>query len=156
VQNRIENEILIEAPPEAVWAVVTQPAHIERWFCDSAAFDLQPGAEGSLTWGDKATKSPTTVRLTIENVDELRYFAFRWDYLENEQAAEGNSLLVEFSLSPEGPNTRLRVVESGFAALRRPDADKERYFEDHTQGWTVHLGRVSEYAPAEHSRSPVR
>ena len=156
MQDRIEKEILIEASPAAVWAVVTQPAHIERWFSDSAAFDLQPGAEGSLTWRDKATKSPTTVRLTIEKVDELRYFAFRWDYLENEQAAEGNSLLVEFSLSPEGLNTRLRLVESGFAALRRPDADKQRYFEDHNQGWTVHLGRLSEYAVAERGRSPVR
>lgn len=156
VQDRIEREIVIEAPPEVVWRVVTQPAYIERWFSDSAEFDLSPGAQGLLTWGDKATKSPTTVRLTIESVDELRYFAFRWDYLENEQAGEGNSLLVEFSLSAEGPNTRLRLVESGFTALTRPDADKESYFADHTQGWTVHLGRLAGCAAAEHSQSPVR
>jgi uncharacterized protein YndB with AHSA1/START domain len=115
-----------------------------------------PCSRSSHAWGDKATKSPTTVRLTIESVDELRYFAFRWDYLENEQAGEGNSLLVEFSLSAEGPNTRLRLVESGFTALTRPDADKESYFADHTKGWTVHLGRLAGCAAAEHSQSPVR
>jgi len=48
VQDRIEKEIVIEAPPEVVWRVVTQPAHIECWFSDSAEFDLRPGAEGTL------------------------------------------------------------------------------------------------------------
>jgi uncharacterized protein YndB with AHSA1/START domain len=156
VQDRIEKEIVIEAPPEVVWRVVTQPAHIECWFSDSAEFELRPGAEGTLTWGDKATTSPTTVRLKIEEVDELRYFAFRWDYLEHEQAVEANSLLVEFSLTPEGPNTRLRLVESGFAALERPDADNERYIEHHTQGWAAHLVRLTGCVVKERGRSPVR
>ena len=156
MQDRIETEILIEAPLDVVWRIVTQPAYIERWFSDSADFDLRPGAQGVLTWEDKATKSPSTVRLTIESVDELRYFAFRWDYAENEQAADGNSLLVEFTLSPEGSNTRLRLVESGFTSLNRPDADKQSYLEDHIQGWTIHLDRLARYAAESHGESPVR
>jgi len=155
VQHRIEKEILIEAPPEVVWRVVTQPAHIECWFSDAAEFDLRPGAEGTLTWGDAERTSPTTVRLKIEEVDELRYFAFRWNYLEHEQTVEGNWLLVEFTLIPEGPNTRLRLVESGFAALERPDTDKERYIEHHAQGWAGHLVRLTGCAVEECGRSPV-
>jgi uncharacterized protein YndB with AHSA1/START domain len=155
VKDRIEQEIVIEAPVDVVWRVVTQPAYIEQWFSDSAEFDLRPGAEGLMTWEDKATKSPTTVRLTIESVDELRYFAFRWNYPDDEQAVDGNSLLVEFTLSPEGSSTRLRLVESGFNSLTWSDAEKQRYLEDHTQGWTVHLGRLAACAAENHGQPPV-
>jgi uncharacterized protein YndB with AHSA1/START domain len=155
VQDRIESEIVIEAPVDVVWRIVTQPAYMERWFGDSAEFDLRPGAQGLLTWGDKATKSPTTARLTIESVDELRYFAFRWNYPDGEQATDGNSLLVEFTLTPEGSNTRLRLVESGFISLNWPDADKQSYLGDHSQGWTVHLNRLAAYAAESHGESPL-
>ena len=48
----------------------------------------------------------------------------------------GNSMLVEFTLTPEGDErTRLRVVESGHELLAWPDTDKERYADEHRDGW---------------------
>ena len=48
VPQRIEREILIEAPVDVVWDVVTQPEHISRWFSDSVELDLRPGGRALL------------------------------------------------------------------------------------------------------------
>ena len=58
--------------------------------------------------------------------------------------SRGNSLLVEFTLAAEGSErTRLRVVESGLDLLAWPDAEKERYAEEHNGGWATFLGRLA-------------
>ena len=36
VPERIEREIVIDAPLEVVWSIVTEPAHVGSWFSDSA------------------------------------------------------------------------------------------------------------------------
>ena len=48
VPDRIDHEVLVEAPPERVWAIVTEPAHVGAWFGDSAEIDLRPGGEMTL------------------------------------------------------------------------------------------------------------
>ena len=52
VPDRVEREILIEAPPDIVWTVITEAEHVGRWFSDSAAIDLRPGGELILTWDE--------------------------------------------------------------------------------------------------------
>src|SRR5262249_51887260 len=46
-----------------------------------------------------------------------------------------NSVLVQFTLVPEGDGTRLRVVESGIETTSWPAPERERYVEDHRRGW---------------------
>ena len=56
----------------------------------------------------------------------------------------GNSMLVEFTLTPEGDErTRLRVVESGHELLAWPDEEKERYAGEHRDGWGEYLDRLA-------------
>jgi uncharacterized protein YndB with AHSA1/START domain len=56
----------------------------------------------------------------------------------------GNSMLVEFTLTPEGSErTRLRVSESGHELLAWPDADKQRYADEHWGGWAEYLDRLA-------------
>jgi hypothetical protein len=56
----------------------------------------------------------------------------------------GNSMLVEFTLTPEGDErTRLRVVESGHELLAWPDAEKQRYADEHQAGWAEYLDRLA-------------
>jgi uncharacterized protein YndB with AHSA1/START domain len=56
----------------------------------------------------------------------------------------GNSLLVDFTLTPEGnERTRLRVSESGHELLAWPDAEKERYAGEHRDGWAEYLNRLA-------------
>ena len=140
VPERIEREVLIEAPVDVVWAVVTEPDHVAGWFGDSAAIDLRPGGEAVLTWEEHGS-----VLARVEQVEPPHTFSFRWARPMGAEPAEGNSTLVEFSLSAEGEHTRLRVVESGFPALDGSDEEKATYAEGNRDGWKAELGDLQEY-----------
>ena len=45
VPDSVEREVLIDAPIETVWSVVTERVHIARWLCKAAEVDLRPGGE---------------------------------------------------------------------------------------------------------------
>ena len=62
---------------------------------------------------------------------------------------EGNSALVEFSLTEEAHGTRLRVVESGIDAVTHDDEGKARYLESHEHGWEKHLGELLDYVASK-------
>src|SRR5262249_45384737 len=63
-------------------------------------------------------------------------FSFRWNRPRGEEPVAGNSMLVEFTLTPEGAErTRLRVTESGHELRAWPDAEKQRYASEHRGGW---------------------
>ena len=117
--DRIQRDVVIAAPPEVVWEVVTEPEHVSRWFSE-AAFEATPGAVGTIS----------TYEIQIEAVEPPRRFSFTWD-----------QLLVEFTLTAEDGGTRLTVVESGFEGR-----DAKRV--DHEGGWAKFLGQLREYAEA--------
>jgi uncharacterized protein YndB with AHSA1/START domain len=57
----------------------------------------------------------------------------------------GNSMLVEFTLTPEGDErTRLRVSERGHELLAWPDEEKQRYADEHRGGWAEYLDRLAQ------------
>jgi uncharacterized protein YndB with AHSA1/START domain len=148
VADRIEREIVIEAPPEVVWELVTDPEHVGAWFGDAAEIDLRPGGDVALTW-----EGHGTYLARVEKVEPPRFFSFRWARPTDTPPAEGNSTLVEFSLSAEREGTRLTVVESGFAALARSEDEKAKHLADNTEGWTIELGHLREYAARVGSRA---
>ena len=145
VADRIEREILIKAPVDVVWGV--EPEHIAGWFSDTAEIDLRPGGEGTLTFEQRATIGRRVVsRLRVASVDPPRKFAFRWGHPEDAQPGPGNSVLVEFTLTAEGENTRLRVVESGLRGVEWSDERKATYRDEHLSGWEMHLTSLRDYA----------
>ena len=77
-----------------------------------------------------------------EDVEPPTRFSFRWNHPAGEEATPTNSLLVEFTLAPEGEHTRLRVTEGALGSIDRPDIDKEQYAEEHNHGWADFLGRL--------------
>ena len=82
--------------------------------------------------------------VVVETVDPPARFSFRWNHPRGEEPVAGNSMLVEFTLTPEGDEqTRLRVVESGHELRAWPDAEKERYAEEHRDGWVEFLDRLA-------------
>jgi uncharacterized protein YndB with AHSA1/START domain len=148
VPQQIEREILIEAPVEVVWAVVTEPEHVSGWFSDSVELDLRPGGEMTLHWSGHGS-----VNGLVERVEKPHLFSFRWVVAQpGERLLEENSTLVEFRLSHEGDGTRLTVIESGFNALAGTDDEKQRHYDDHQQGWQKELGELVDYATRESAR----
>lgn len=142
IDAKVERDILIEAPVDVVWRMITAPHEIVRWFADEADLDPTPGAAGELRF-----KSQRTFALRVEVVEPMRRFAFRWATVPEERPRERNSLLVEFLLTEEPRGTRLRVVESGFENVDWSDAEMAKYAEDHNQGWSMYLGRLRDLLP---------
>jgi len=140
VPERIEREILIEAPIDVVWAVLTEPEHVAGWFSHSAEIDLRPGGEATFDWREHGP-----ARAWVERVEPPRFFAYRWVRSVGEEQRKDNSTLVEFTLAEEGDNTRLRVVESGFPRLSWSEDKKAWYANENTQGWQLELDELREY-----------
>jgi uncharacterized protein YndB with AHSA1/START domain len=152
VPESIEREVLIEAPVEVVWSIVTEPEHVRRWLSDSVRLDLRAGGEAVFTWDEFGS-----VGAKVERVEPPHLFAFRWVTAggkranPNQEVAEGNSTLVEFRLSAEGASTRLHVAESGFPQLDGSEDQNASYFEDHLTGWDRELGELREYVAQVHA-----
>lgn len=134
----IEREVLIEAPVEVVWRTITEPDQICLWFADRVELVCEPGGQGYFHFGDQG--GPVVVQV----VDRPTRFSFRWNHALGEEPTPGNSMFVEFTLTPEGDErTRLRVTESDHELRDWPDAEKQRYSDEHRGGWATHLGRLA-------------
>jgi uncharacterized protein YndB with AHSA1/START domain len=148
IRNELKREIVIEAPQDVVWSTVTEPDQIAMWFSDAAEFELRPDGTGSMTWrpGGRASSDLDETLVTpvrILEIDPPRYFAFRWTHPADEDPTPENSLLVEFTLTPEDDATRLTVVESGFEKIKRETAASEA--DGHANGWPGHLERLRDH-----------
>jgi uncharacterized protein YndB with AHSA1/START domain len=134
----IEREVLIEAPVDVVWRTITEPDQISQWFADRVDLVIEPGAHGYMEFGDQG--GPVVVQV----VDPPNRFSFRWNHPRGEEPVAGNSMLVVFTLTPEGEErTRLRVTESGHELTGWPDAEKQRYADEHQEGWGEFLDRLT-------------
>jgi uncharacterized protein YndB with AHSA1/START domain len=134
----IEREVLIEAPVPVVWRTVTEPDQMSQWFADRVELVVEPGAHGHMEFGDQGGP------VVVQTVDPPTRFSFRWNYPGEEEPVAGNSILVEFTLTAEGDErTRLRVIESGHELLNWPDAEKQRYADEHRGGWAEYLDRLA-------------
>lgn len=142
IPSQIEKEILIEAPIDTVWRVLTQPDQIKQWFSKEADLDGRAGGIGRLRF-----ESGQTFYLHIESFEPPHRFAYRWLHEEGVAARPENSMLVEFTLHAEEGNTRLRVVESGFDQVDWSDEAKQRYADDHSRGWSRFAEQLRDYAP---------
>lgn len=138
----VSRSIHIDAPAPKVWAAITQPEHIARWFSDSAALDGdRAGAQGTLTWNDHGT-----FPVRIEAIEPEHSITYAW----NNDGASGelpeqfdadHATTFTFTLEPEGGGTRLTVVETGFERTSDPTAN----LEDHRGGWVSELDELVAY-----------
>ncbi|AXK34899.1 polyketide cyclase [Streptomyces armeniacus] len=144
-EDRIERDILIAAPVDRVWSLVAVPGF---WVADP------PGQSGVAT-----TEGETMVvkhsehgdfPLRVEKLEPPTYAAYRWiSAFRDQEVREDNSTLVEFTLTSEGAETRLSVVESGFTKLAGSDELRRKNREDHADGWPQCLDALK--ASAEES-----
>ncbi|MEU0083164.1 SRPBCC domain-containing protein [Streptomyces sp. NPDC006274] len=147
-EDRIERETLIAAPVERVWPLVAEPGF---WVDDTDGLAGTVAEEGASIVARNAKYGDFPVR--VEKVEPPAYLAYRWaSAFPGEELREDNSTLVEFTLTAEGDKTRLRVVESGFAALVGSEELRSKALEDNAGGWPQVLDafrkRVEEPASA--------
>jgi uncharacterized protein YndB with AHSA1/START domain len=134
-EDRIERDILIAASLERVWALVAEPGF---WVADKGTLTGIVAREGEVhvvKYGDYGT-----FPVRVEKVQPPTYLAYRWaSAFPDEELRADNSTLVEFTLSREGDQTRLRVVESGFALLGGSEELRSNAVRDNSGGWPKEL-----------------
>jgi uncharacterized protein YndB with AHSA1/START domain len=141
----IEREIYVEAPPEVVYEVVSSPDHLTHWWPDEAHYEAVPGSTGEIVFGDPGAGG-AVVAFTVVEARPPAEFSFRWTHPGGSVAAEGNSLLVTFALTPRGSGTLLRMTETGFREMGWEVAVLEEQYNEHVTGWDYYLPRLAPYA----------
>src|SRR5215213_5372483 len=148
--NRIETDIVIAAPVERVWELITTAEHVGRWFGDAGAeIELRPGGAMSLSWREHGT-----FHGRAEAAEPPYRFAWRWlaTMGVQEEPTPANSTLTEFTLADEGDATRVAVVETGFDALDVPPTERTAALASHTRGWALELDELATYALGDPAR----
>jgi uncharacterized protein YndB with AHSA1/START domain len=141
-EDRIERETLIGAPLERVWTLVAQPGF---WVADEASLPGTVAREGESMLARNAEYGDFPVR--VVKVEPPTYLSYRWaSAFPGEELREDNSTLVEFTLTAEGDKTRLRVVESGFAALAGSEDLRAKAVKDNAGGWPQVLDALNKRA----------
>ena len=138
IKDRIERETLIAASQDRVWSLVTEPGF---WVAPTGA----TAVAGQTTVAHDEKYGDFPVR--VEKVDPKSYVAYRWaSAYKGEQLREGITTLIEFTLTPEGGGTRLRVVESGFAVLDGSEDVRRGALKDNTEGWAQEIAALKKRA----------
>ena len=141
IPDTIERTVEIPLPIERVWAAITTPEEVARWFSDHATFTLEVGSRMDLKWDDYGEGS-----CTIETIDAPSHFAFRWraqGVSEDEPMTINNSTLVSFLLTTTDAGTQVKVVESGLTNLPVDMATATQ--KDNTGGWEHEMGDLVAY-----------
>jgi uncharacterized protein YndB with AHSA1/START domain len=143
VQNTIQSTIVISAPLERVWELVSEPG----WWVPSdapSAADRTPGAV-------VVRESEEYGRFPVEIVElrPMSYAAFRWaSTFPGDHLTVGRTTLVEFTVTSADDVVSVSVVESGFATLDAPDDVKNQSAQSNTSGWRDELESLRERAEA--------
>lgn len=139
----IERKIRIDAAPEIVFDVVSNPEHLRQWWPDEAHYEAVPGSAGEIVF----TKAGERFPVAFEVVDAVPpwLFSFRWTHRAGEAPRADNSFLVTFELEPAGDGTLLRMTETGFRERGWEAAVLEDAYRDHATSWDYHLSRLAPY-----------
>ncbi|MFC4245315.1 SRPBCC domain-containing protein [Gryllotalpicola reticulitermitis] len=141
--DAITREVTIDAAPETVWRILTEPEHIFRWWFAKAEFEPVAGTNGHILFRVGGRSYPTEIAVLA--ADAPSFLALRWCHPAGDAPTELNSTLVEFTLEPIGGQTLLRVVESGLSKVDWDADTKAAYLDSHTEGWKHHLRDLGQY-----------
>jgi uncharacterized protein YndB with AHSA1/START domain/catechol 2,3-dioxygenase-like lactoylglutathione lyase family enzyme len=135
----IVNERVIAAPPETVFAAITEPEQLAAWWGDPALcpathweLDLRPGGRWLSRW---RSRDGTEFALGGE-VTELRAPALLVYTWWDNRYPDLPRTTVRWELAPADGGTRVRVTHAGFDG-RRPD------FVDYDGGWPGVLAKLA-------------
>jgi uncharacterized protein YndB with AHSA1/START domain len=135
VPDRFERRIEVGAPRERVWAALTEPAQLVRWFpTHEAEVDLRVGGEMRFGWEESADEA------VIEALEPPERFVFRWRPRGTDRPH--TTVTIVLRETADG-GTDVTLIESGFASL--PDQIHEQSYESNAKGWAEELAELQAY-----------
>ena len=128
-EPRLDVERRIGAPPDEVFAYLTDPAKYARWMGRDAELDPRPGGLY------RVRMSPDAVALgEYVAVEPPSRVVFTWGW-EGSGSVPPGSTTVEITLQEDGDGTLLRLRHTGFSS----DADADL----HREGWEMYVARLA-------------
>lgn len=135
VSDAIHAEIEIAAPPSRVFAALTDPAELSKWWGSPDMYQtrnwrMDPQAGG--TWSCEAASGEhiSTVHGRVLAFDPPSHLSYTWNPSWDPELPE-TTIVYRLEAIPAG--TRLTLVHDGFAG-------KAAGLEGHSEGWTRVLG----------------
>lgn len=130
----VTQAVEVDAPPDRVWQLLTDPAELPRWWPDAA--ELEPGVGGRVV----LNFGPGDVSGEITKWEPPSALGFTWEASN----MPGVRLHVSFSVDDLGDGrSRVEVVHSGFEGA--PAEAREAV----AGGWAHFLPRLAQTAREE-------
>ena len=135
--HRIDAELALDAPPDAVWRALTEAEELMRWFPLEAEVEPEVGGALRLSWGEGIEGD-----LPITGWDPGRHLRLDWPIPVPEGAEPAPDTVVDYRIEArDGGGTTLRMVHSGF-----PRGDEwDDIFDSHRRGWRFELRSLRQY-----------
>ncbi|SRR5258708_15207950 len=146
--DRIEKNIVLNAPLPRVWRALANAEEFGSWFGMELAGAFTPGARV-----DARITVPgyehVTLAIAVERVDPERLLSYRWHPYAMEPGVDYSAepaTLVEFQLAEVPGGTQLTIVESGFDRI--PLARRAEAFRMNDEGWTEQIKNIERHVAA--------
>jgi len=147
--DRIERQIVINAPRAKVWRAIADKTQFGTWF----RVQFPPGAfaAGEIVRGNITHPGYEHVVMEIEVADVTpeETLSFRWHPYAIDPGVDYSTeppTLVTFRLEDADGGTRLSVTESGFDAIPAHRRDEAFRMNDH--GWSQQLHNIERHVAA--------
>lgn len=124
-------ELRVAASPATVFQLLTEPEGLTSWMGSRPQLDPRPGGIFRLELGEATVRGEF-----VEVVPEERV-VFTWGWEGGEIPLGPGESTVEFTLTPDGEDTIIRLKHSGLTPRVR---------EFHTWGWANFLPRLTAVA----------
>jgi uncharacterized protein YndB with AHSA1/START domain len=141
-ETTLRMERLIAAPPEVVFALWVEPAHLLKWWapdgCEASidVLDVKPGG-GWRTILRKPDGGQATTSGIYRIVEPPRRLCFSWAW-EGENGARGHETEVMVTFEPTPGGTRLVLMQQRFESKDACDR--------HSFGWSSAFDRLTKSA----------
>ena len=135
--REVRLEVRIEASPETVFALLTEPAAMQTWFAELVEADARPGGLFRISGPAGVSIEGTYLEVSLN-----RKVVFTWGGVEGLKPGQST---VEFLLAPDGEGTLVTLRHYG---LPPPSV------ESHRRGW-IHSG-LAKLKDASEGRRPTR
>jgi uncharacterized protein YndB with AHSA1/START domain len=144
--DRIEKEIVVQAPRTKVWRALTDFREFGKWFQAEMKDPFVAGvpSRGRIT---HPGYEHLIIEVQVERMEPEHLFSWRWHPyaidVKHDYSREPTTLVVfELDDVPEG--TRLKVTESGFDQI--PLARRSEAFRMNSNGWEQQVHNIARYA----------
>ncbi|WP_233830078.1 SRPBCC family protein [Paraburkholderia sp. ZP32-5] len=144
--DRIEKQILLNAPRSRVWRALANAEEFGKWFgvnLTGKQFVAGQSVQGHITYPGY---EHLVMDVLVERVEPEHHLSWRWHPAAIDVTVDYTpepTTLVVFELTEVESGTLLRVVESGFDQL--PAARREYAFRLNGDGWAQQMTNIERH-----------